>query len=383
MDILYFAPDETDPAVRRRVYALEGAGFNVHSLSFRRNGRIASDFHAWWPNFSLGTTEDRRYGKRIFSLIRAALLLGRTRLDVEEPSVLLARNLDMALLALLYRKLRRLRSPLIYEVLDLPPLLTDTRWISRCLRWLERILLKRSQLLVVSSPEFLTSYFFHVQHYRGRNLTVENKLPYLVGGLDLLADSSTPRTTERHRWTIVWAGALKCRRSFELLISVATSLPEIVEVRLHGRFVGELNETDALRVVATIPNVKYIGEYKYPDDLSAVYAGADLNWCGDAVNKEGNSDWLLPNRLYEGGAFAVPAIIPAGTFAANAVEERGLGWAIPDGWSPEVLEHWLTTLTIRGVEMSKDRIRAQPRSAFVDSGADLAAAIDEIVHASS
>jgi hypothetical protein len=75
MDILYFAPDETDPAVRRRVYALEGAGFNVHSLSFRRNGRIASDFHAWWPNFSLGTTEDRRYGKRrIWRCLRCSIV---------------------------------------------------------------------------------------------------------------------------------------------------------------------------------------------------------------------------------------------------------------------------------------------------------------------
>jgi succinoglycan biosynthesis protein ExoL len=43
-----------------------------------------------------------------------------------------------------------------------------------------------------------------------------------------------------------------------------------------------------------------------------------------------NSDWLLPNRLYEGGYFGVPAIATAGTQTAKWIEARGAGFTVDE-----------------------------------------------------
>src|SRR3546814_11862491 len=50
--------------------------------------------------------------------------------------------------------------------------------VSRLFRWAERQLLKRSDLLVVSSPGFDRHYFRSVQGYRGRLFLLENKIRF-------------------------------------------------------------------------------------------------------------------------------------------------------------------------------------------------------------
>jgi succinoglycan biosynthesis protein ExoL len=85
--------------------------------------------------------------------------------------------------------------------------------------------------------------------------------------------------------------------------------------------------------------ITYLGPYRYPDDLSLIYSGVDLIWALDFSAPQGNSRWLLSNRNYEAGFYAVPQLVLADTEAARFVEANELGWVVA-----EPVEESLVTL---------------------------------------
>src|SRR5205085_9534876 len=106
-------------------------------------------------------------------------------------------------------------------------------------------------------------------------------------------------------WRIGWLGAIRCRRSLELLAELAARRPDLVEVRIHGRparsEVGDLEGR-----IAGLPNMLFGGAYG-PADLPRLYGDVHFSWAVDFMEAGQNSDWLLPNRIYESGRYgAVP-----------------------------------------------------------------------------
>ena len=102
------------------------------------------------------------------------------------------------------------------------------------------------------------------------------------------------------------------------------------------------------RVLSLRPNMRYDGPYTYPDGLAQAYRGLDCVWAQDLWQAGANSDWLLPNRLYEAGYFGCPAIAVAGTETARAVQQRALGLVIPEASAARLipaLEAGRTALT--------------------------------------
>ncbi|MEO1274798.1 MAG: hypothetical protein AAFV96_05195, partial [Pseudomonadota bacterium] len=143
------------------------------------------------------------------------------------------------------------------------------------------------------------------------------------------------------------AGALGCGRggggpaTLDLLLEVADRLGARCELVLRGNVHRhQLPGFDAaLRGRA---NVRYEGPYSYPDGLAWAYGGLDAVWAQDLWQRGGNSDWLLPNRLYEAGYFGCPTLAVAGTATARRVAETGAGIVV-DAATPEAviaaLEH--------------------------------------------
>ncbi|MEG7700648.1 glycosyl transferase family 1, partial [Listeria monocytogenes] len=83
--------------------------------------------------------------------------------DLRAADVVYVRNLDMALVAWASARLAGSRAPLVYEVLDIQRLMVRPDWVGRIARAVERWILGRSALLVVSSPDFVSRYFAPVQ----------------------------------------------------------------------------------------------------------------------------------------------------------------------------------------------------------------------------
>lgn len=375
--ILYLAPDCTDSAVKKRAHGFLGLGHELLSFSFRRE-RYAVDYEPDWPNVELGRSTERRLAHRVFLCLDALRRIRRHRSAWRRATIIYARNLDLALLGWLARVVTRCRAPLVYEVLDIHPVLLSSGLKGRFARWLERRILRRCRLLVISSPAFAECYFEKRQGYTGPTFLLENKWPR-EGIFAERMCVSLPYDADSPVWTIGWFGNLRCERSLRLLVDLADALPNRVRISLRGcaSYMGE----ERLRAsIAGRTNIEFGGEYVAPDDLPDLYRQIHWNWCADFSGGE-NGRWLIPNRIYEGGFFGVPALAVAGHYTGRLVQERRLGVALGtppssglSSWEPshsellDALVRLLTGTTPAEYRQLRRTIEEQPIDAFVDTG---------------
>ncbi len=361
--IVYLAPDCTDCGTIKRAHGFLGLGHDLISFSFRRT-RYNADFVPHWPNVELGQTTERKLVARIGACLKALRVIYANRRSWQEASIVCVRNLDLALLSLVVHAITRFRAPLVYEIIDVHPILTGRGAFSACARWLERRVLKRCDLLIITSPAFLTNYFRPVQRYQGAAFLLENKWPgHAVASL--MRPLHYELVGEEPRWTIGWFGNLRCHQSLEILTQLADALPDRVRIYLRG-CASLLGEQKLLDTIRGRQNVVYEGEYRGPDEFEAIYSQVHFNWCADFGDGD-NSKWLLPNRLYEGGYFGIPALAIAGHQTGKTVHERQLGFCL-DAPYVDSLTRLLLRMTRDEYQRLRTAIEAKPASDFVDTG---------------
>ena len=364
--VVYVTPDCTDSAVQKRVRGFLGVGMDVVSFSFRR-ARYNVNFVPDWPNVELGNTTERRLVTRAIVLLRALWLIYRHRRTWRAASVLYARNLDLALLTLVGKAITRCSSPFVYEVLDIHPATTNGGLRGALLRWLERRVLARTQLLVISSPAFVPNYFVPLQRYQGESFLLENKWPsHQMSAFTRKLPYEL--SDDEPKWTIGWFGNIRCPQSLEILTELADSLPDRVHIYIRG-CVSLLGEQNLMEAIGDRQNIVFEGEYAAPCELPAIYSNIHFNWCVDLCGGD-NSQWLLPNRLYEGGYFGVPAIAIDGHETGRIVRQRELGITLETPAAQQLYEV-LSKLTREDYEQLRQNIESLPETTFVDHG-DLA-----------
>jgi succinoglycan biosynthesis protein ExoL len=332
--IAFFGHDAADAAVRRRVQGFRDDGLDITGFMMRRRDDVAVD----WDNVDLGRTFDGNYGQRVKSILSGAKRAAAEREKLAKADVIYARNLDMLATAFLAKRYTGLKTPVIYESLDIHRLLTRKDAIGLAFRRIEGALLSRTRRLVVSSPAFVENHF--AVHHKGkyRHVLVENRL---AAGADYGPRPPREIPASDGPLRIGWVGVLRCHRSLGLLLGVAKALGPRVKIVMHG--MPALKEIpDFHERIAGLPNVEFHGRYKAPEDLSRIYAGLDVVWAGDFMEAGYNSVWLLPNRLYEGGYYAVPPIAPVGTQTAKWALDRGVGFAVKEDLAvnlPDLIRH--------------------------------------------
>ncbi len=359
----YFGQDCTDSAVIRRIASIRAAGHRVVGFTFRRD-KYNRDYVPEWDDVPLGASVDRHYRARLPALLRAARTVWRERRRVRPARVIVARNLDQALLALFARLVSGSRAAFAYEVLDVQRAFLRDDALGRALRWAERRVLARADMLVVSSPAFVREYFAPVQGFRGPWHLLENKI---CAAQPARAPAPAPPPTPGRggRWAVGWFGTLRCERSLRVLAALADALPDRVEVVLRG-LPTETGLGPFLDVVGRRPNMRYGGEYRSPADLPDLYGSVHLAWGLDFLDAGTNSRWLLPNRLYDAGSHGVPLLALRGTETGDRVERDGLGWALEEPLAERLVE-WLGALTDEEWERRRAHVRALPRSMFLDT----------------
>ena len=140
-----------------------------------------------------------------------------------------------------------------------------------------------------------------------------------------------------------------------------------LEVHMHGypaRKVFPKFEQE----IAAVPNVIYHGSYSSPADLKRVYSDIDVLWAADWFEQGYNSVWQLPNRIYEGGFYGVPAITCDGTETAKRVVSQDSGWAVPAPFEDHVsglVQHLLRN-PAEQLQKSENLVRL-PAGCFVET----------------
>jgi succinoglycan biosynthesis protein ExoL len=374
LNVLYLAHDMADAAIRRRVLTLKAGGASVTVAGFERGSNMLADERDVTV-ISLGQTANGRFAQRIGAVLVARMRLKRTLADIAEPDVIIARNLETLALAGRTASLFGREIPIVYECLDIHRLLLGEGMKGRLIRGAQRFFGRDASLLITSSPAFVENFFKPLSGLGLPVLLLENKV--LALRPELVSELASPRPPEPGKpWRIGWFGAIRCRKSLDMLIDFAARMEGKVEIVLRGRpAYGEFDDFEAK--VAAASHVEFHGAYRNPEDLAAIYRDVQFTWAIDFFEEGLNSSWLLPNRLYEGGLYGAVPIALAGTETGRFVAKRGIG-LVRNHVTPQTLEALFNEMTeARYVDLFS-RLAAVERSQWVIGPAECRALVSRL-----
>ena len=370
--IAFFGHDSADAANRRRAQAFQDDGIKITGYMMHRRdpGQLN------WTNIDLGETRDSAFLQRIKSIFSGASIAAQDEERLRTADLIFARNLDMLALAFLTKRKLKLKTPVVYESLDVHRMLSRTDLFGRLFRSIEHTFLKRSRGLVVSSPGFVKNHF--ERYYSGdfKAYLIENRL---AAGADYGPRPEAHVSDPSKPLQVGWVGMLRCKRSLDLLAKTADELGDRIHIHLHG--IPARTEIPVFEpIIDARENMTYHGRYRSPEDLSEIYRKLDVVWAGDFMEAGHNSVWLLPNRIYEGGYYAVPSIAPEGTQTAAWIEGHNVGFSVA-----EPLEETLPRF-VENLLSNRDQIRdyqnillSKPTDVFVQPEGFLSNIIRDIL----
>ncbi len=362
MKLAYFVHDLLDPAVHRRLRMLQAGGAQVSLLGFARDPLPATP-EGGLPPICLGQTRNARMVHRTLAVLGAARAAGRWGGAVAGADVIMARQLETLVLAALARPRFAPKARLVFECLDIHRLMLARGAVGHSLRMIERYLLRRCDLLVVSSPAFLRDYFGKMHEELPPACVVENRI--------FASEIATPVATSPPSgppWKIGWFGVIRCRRSLNILARLVRRLPGQIEVVIRGRPARDaIPEFGA--VVAATPGLTFHGPYDRTTDLARIYADVHYVWTIDFYEEGANSAWLLPNRLYEGGIYGAVPIALRSVETGRWLIGHHAGICLDEPLE-ETLAAFLATLDPEHHSQARQAMRRVPLSAFVCDAAD-------------
>jgi succinoglycan biosynthesis protein ExoL len=359
MRVAYFVHDLADPAVGKRVRMLRAGGAEVTVLGFHR-GETVPVLEGAAAVIDLGRTYDGRFRQRIGKVLSQLCRISALRSALAGADTIMARNLEMLVIAAGARHRLRPDAGLVYECLDIHRLMLGDGAVGVLLRGLERRLMAACDVMIVSSPAFLRSYFEPRQGLGGdlrlSVRLVENKVfePVAQPKAPTVARPAGPP------WRIGWYGALRCRKSLDILRELVCRRPDLVRISLRGRpSRAEFDDFD--RQTRETPGLAFDGAYA-ARDLPALYGDVHFAWAIDYFESGANSEWLLPNRIYESGRYGVVPLALAKVETGAWLARHGLGLRMSD---PDELEALLEAMTPGRYEALAATVRAAPQDLFV------------------
>ncbi len=356
--LVCFCSDIADATTLKRIQQFVDNGYSVLVFGFQRT-RSPSKADSAANIVVLGKTVDGKYWQRLAALLGAIPVVFRHRKALKAASVFHARNLDQLLLAFFARFVSGKAVPVTYEVLDIPAIMVGSRLASALMRSIERVLLSRTHLLVVSSPAFHREFFAAIQGYRRQWLLMENRLyppPPRIGW----PERSPGRSK---RWVVTYSGTIRGDETFNLIVRLADRLRHKVEFRFRGILttVAKSAFDDAL---GKYENISYGGPYTPHRDLAEIYSDSDFAWAIDLEHRNHNSRWLLPCRLYEAGFFGVPCLAVHGFELGSLLEQKGIGWTFDAPLEDEIVK-FFEALSWEEYQAMRQRLRPLSSSMFV------------------
>jgi succinoglycan biosynthesis protein ExoL len=375
LHVLYLVHDLSDPAVRRRVIMLQAGGATVTLAGFRRTVHPETAAVDGLSPIDLGPTKDGKFAQRLMAIAKAALSLRAKLKGIQKPDIIIGRNLEMLALAKRARTLLSADIPVVYECLDIHRLLLGQNKVSKAMRSAERALGRNAALLMTSSPAFVRDYFQRLGQIDAPVMLLHNKVLELADR-PVDVQSSDVTTSRGEPWTIGWFGALRCRKSLELLAEFTRRMEGRYEVVLRGRpAYSEFPDFDAF--VGAEPHIRFEGVYRNPEDLARIYGEVHFSWAIDFFEEGLNSSWLLPNRLYEGCRYGAVPIAMRQTETGRFLADRHMGLLLDDA-SVSSLTERLADMDAGSYAAARQKILAEDRGTWVCDLRDCRALVDRL-----
>lgn len=366
--ILSVLPVLGQPRYSKRISMLQELGFNVEVVTFER------DYHkGGLPNCnvkSLGKLSHGEYFQRVFKFIKALPIL---RNAIKNNDIIYASGPDMAYLALLAGI--GLRMPVVLEVGDIREIQVVKGLVGNFVRIVDKYLVQKCSLLVSTTPAFINEYYKKWLNVKMSSIVLENKL-----------EKNYDKKVFKNRTNkicIGYFGLLRCNWSWEVLKNLAILNPDNIEIILAGY---PINPKNILEKANAINNIKYLGEYKSPDDLSRLYGQVDLVWVvypGPEVIEK-NQRWAQmicrSNRFYESCYFKTPLISLKNSGDGIEVDKYNIGLIIDNQNINDVISK-IKQISNKDINCWKINMENVPKDVFVYTTEieDLKKAILEII----
>ncbi|MEM8501316.1 MAG: glycosyltransferase [Pseudomonadota bacterium] len=333
---MFISPVASDALIFRRIDSLADLGVKPVVLYFQRDyykGRESTH-----ETQKLGELAHSSVFGRITTYLRAWSAI---RKHVQSSDIVYAFSSDLTLLALLARAFSGSRPKLVCEVQDIHSLLVGSGPLAWAFRQLDNFIVNQSDLLVVTSEEYISGYYAqHLDIGKLNHFVQENK----VDGR-LLDRTDVQSKAPNSPLVIGYFGLLRCKTSWSFLMRFIERSAGDVHLYVRGKVLGiDSFEQD----VAASEWIEYGGEYVSPDDLPEMYAVIDLSWVAHAHGLA-NSQWARSNRFYEAMYFGVPMIAQEGTVDSRFVSEAMVGTVI-DMHQYDVSENALKQISLKSCE---------------------------------
>ena len=188
----------------------------------------------------------------------------------------------------------------------------------RITKTLDKIISKYAKGVIVTSPAFLTDYFFKFNDEKLKFCVAENKVPDFIADIISSQESESVEISkeDQGRINLGLIGALGRAEIYSMYKEIIIDNNNYI-LQVFGD--GNLGELDSGH-----ERIILHGAFKNPDDLKAIYNSIDIvliNYdCSDA-----NVKLALPNKLYEAILFEKPIICTQGTYLAEVVENKKIG----------------------------------------------------------
>ena len=354
--ILYLVHDLSDTAVHKRVAMLCDGGAKVKIMGFSRDEKIPSHIHEC-PVIYLGRTYDGKFLHRMFVTILNSATIFRYRKTFLESDIIMARTLEMLAIAVSGRSAQTL----IYETLDIHRLLLNDGVIGKIMRGIEGWLSKSVSLVITSSPAFIDEYLKKISGITAPILLLENKVYDPNGTVG--ASPLVKTILSDPPWKIGWFGAIRCRKSLDILKNLVGQMNGKVEVIIRGK--PALDQFDDFYAQTSgTEGLSFHGAYKNPDDLPSIYSDVHFTWAIDMFEEGLNSSWLLPNRIYEGGLFGSIPIAQSHVETGRTIMRIGTGVVLDNPLEKSVLS-FFENLTIEDYKILHDKAVSIPKEQWV------------------
>lgn len=224
------------------------------------------------------------------------------------------------------------------EISDIAYAYPSFKRIEPLLRKFDKIIIKRSQLTVMTSEGFKQYYDLN-----DSNIIVQpNKVN---ASLINVERKPLPPSCAEHL-VFAYVGAIRYDTIFRFAETIGKYYPQH-EYHFYGESRRDImQEVD--RLVSTYTNVKKYGAFKNPDDLPSIYNEIDVVTACYQVSSL-NERIAEPNKLYEAIFFCKPIVVSDGIFLSEQVKKYGCGFCM-DASTEENIRNFVDSLN--GKELS-------------------------------
>lgn len=289
-------------------------GARVKILAFERDFYPAKALRN--KHISLGKIQHGKYFNRLKHILSAVL---KVRSEIKDSDILYIFDLDMMILGLLASF--GLRTKIVCEIGDVHNILLAKGAVPAILRTIEKITLRKIDLLVVTSEAYVNGYYKGILGIKHLNYFVfENK----VDSRQVRKITGKPGIKDAPL-VVGYFGGLQCADSWKALKHVVKESKGKIVLYVRGLSYAFQKEME--KDAASMNGIEYGGPYVNPDELAEIYNKVDVVWVAHHHGKA-NILWARANRFYESCYFQKPMIAQQNTEDGRIVDELNIGFCI-------------------------------------------------------